>query len=285
MDTSLWYPLAVLFHHHVTGDRNFLRSHAEKIDKAIFWASCLDQNNDFLLETNEGADWMDLLLRSGRVLYDNVLYYASLKAADKIHSILGGRKKYDKLSAKVKKNINLFFWPEENNRESVLKEYGHTGIEKDFEAALNNGTRNYYFVGIADKERAGIILDEIGRQKADQPYPVKVLVPPIGDDEYRKFYFRWTAYPHLQQAGNYHNGGIWPLAGGFHVIALELAGRNSSDALGKLAAANQLGNKEFEFNEWLSAEGVPLGSAYQSWSAGMYILAHQVAKGDALQIF
>ena len=48
----------------------------------------LDQNADWLIETNEGADWMDMLLRSGRVLYDNVLLYKALKDTDEILSIL-----------------------------------------------------------------------------------------------------------------------------------------------------------------------------------------------------
>ncbi|MCX6815892.1 MAG: glycogen debranching protein, partial [Candidatus Aenigmarchaeota archaeon] len=54
-------------------------------------------------------------------------------------------------------------------------------------------------------------------------------------------------------------------------------------ALEKLAAANKLGKgkKDWEFNEWLTAAGVPMGSAYQSWSAAMFILAHEYVKGKA----
>ena len=139
VDTSLWYPICVYHHYLATGDRSFLRRHSVKADKAVFWASCLDQNNDCLIETNEGADWMDLLLRSGRVLYDNVLYYAALRATDKINGVLKKPAKYEDLGERVKRNVGIFFWPEERNREAVVKEFGHTGIEKDFETALAGG--------------------------------------------------------------------------------------------------------------------------------------------------
>ncbi|MCX6815276.1 MAG: hypothetical protein NT120_00295, partial [Candidatus Aenigmarchaeota archaeon] len=246
VDTSLWYPIAVMNHYRNTRKAAFLKKHVAKVEKAIEWAGCLDLNNDTLLEIHEGSDWMDLLVRSGRVLYDQVLYYKALTAADEILSITGKTRKYTTLAKNVRKNINLFFWPQKENLDAVKKLYGYSGVDKDFEAVLQSGDKGYYYADVgfrkydprfdvfanllsvvfdvADHERAMQIVSRAQKENVHEPYPVKVLHPPIDADFFRPFYFRSTELPHLQQAGNYHNGGIWPMAGGFYVMALKKIG-------------------------------------------------------------
>ena len=304
VDTSLWYPIAVLNHHRNVRNVKFLKKHAAQVEKAVEWAGCLDLNNDTLLETHEGSDWMDLLVRSGRVLYDQVLYYKALLAADEILGILGKKRKYTVLSKNVRKNINLFFWPQQENVEVMKKMHGYSGVDKDFEAVLQCGEKGYYYADVGfrkydprcdvyanllavvfdvtEAQKASSILDHIQKENIATPYPVKVLDPPITNDGFRPFYFRYTDLQHLQEPGNYHNGGIWPMAGCFYVMALKKLGRDWQTALEKLAEANKVGkNGEWEFNEWLNPQGVPMGSSYQSWSAAMYILAYQYVKGNA----
>jgi glycogen debranching enzyme len=303
VDTSLWYPVAVWNHYRNTNDSGFLKKHSERIGKVVSWLNGLDQNGDFLIETNEGSDWMDLLLRSGRVLYSEVLYYAALRAADMISKELGMGEWYSGLADKVKESINLFFWPEKKNLKRITGMYGYSGIENDFSTLLDEKGRDYYFAevgfrrydprcdvlgnilsiifGVADKGKTDLILRHLERERVHEPYPVKCLWPPIGEsDPYRCFYFRWTDLPHLQKPGNYHNGGIWPYIGGFYVVALKGAKKNHARVLERLAEANRLGKNEYEFNEWLDCNGNPMGSAYQSWSAGTYILAYQYVKGS-----
>jgi len=78
---------------------------------------------------------------------------------------------------------------------------------------------------------------------------------------------------------HYHNGGIWPFIGGLwvrfvHRLGLHDLARNE---LVKLARANRLGrNREWEFNEWVhGTTGLPMGKAYQAWSAAAYLRACQ----------
>ena len=52
----------------------------------------------------------------------------------------------------------------------------------------------------------------------DEPYPTKAIHPPIypGERDWREYYrSRNLNIPH-----QYHNGGIWPMIGGFHIAAL-----------------------------------------------------------------
>ena len=49
VDSSLWYPIAVLNYFNATKDAKFLKAHLKKIQRALSWALCLDQNNDWLI--------------------------------------------------------------------------------------------------------------------------------------------------------------------------------------------------------------------------------------------
>ncbi len=297
VDSSLWYPITVLNFYKSTKDLNFLRDHYKKINNALNWALCLDQNNDWLIETNEGSDWMDLLLRSGRVLYDNVLLYKALKDADEISAIFGKEEKFGWIAENLKESINLFFWPSKNNLEKIKEDYGHTGIEKDIEilGAELDKERNYYLADlgfrkfdsrfdsfanllavlfdVADDDKKNKILNYIETEKIDEPYPLKVLHPPIQrNDPFWNFYFRWSELPYLQEPGNYHNGGVWPFVGGFYIATLKKEGRLFEKKFDKLVESCKLEN--WRFSEWLNSEGKPMGSANQSWSAAMLLYAY-----------
>lgn len=299
IDSSLWYPIAVLEYYKATKDEKYLYAHIYKIEKAIYWAHCLDVNNDHLIETNEGSDWMDLLVRSGRILYDNTLFYGAMKASDKIREILKMEKKYEKYSENVKESINLLMWPRKENLEKVRKKYGFSGIDKDFEIALHNGERECYLAdlgfrkydprcdvfantlailfGVAEEEETAKIMELFEKENVYEPYPIRVLHPPIfPDDRFRYFYFRESELPFLQNPGNYHNGAVWPFAGGFYVAMLKKLGKNAKEMEKSLIAANELGN--WRFSEWISASGEPCGSANQTWSAAMLIYALKCKK-------
>lgn len=299
VDASLWYPIAVLQYYNISKDEKFLHGHLYKIEKALYWAHCLDINNDYLIETGEGSDWMDLLIRSGRVLYDNVLFYGSLMAADKIEEISGKEKRYESYAEKLRENINLLMWPENVNLEKAKNLYGFSGIDKDFEIALRSGEREFYladlgfrkfdprcdvfantlaiFFDVAPKDRISSILGFFEKEKVYEPYPIRVLTPPIfQDDPFRHFYFRETELPYLQEPGNYHNGAVWPFAGGFYVAMLKKLGKNCKEMEKRLIEANELGGNRF--SEWISSFGQPSGSANQTWSAAMLIYALKYKK-------
>ena len=299
VDSSLWYPIAVLEYYKASKDEKFLYSHMYKIEKALYWAHCLDVNNDHMIETNEGSDWMDVLLRSSRVLYDNVLLYGAMNSADRIREILGMEKKYHSYAEHLKANINLFFWPRKDDMESVRKKFSFSGIDKDFETALTAGEMPYYLADVgfrrfdsrcdvlantlavlfdvAGKDQARSILSHFDSDKVFEPYPVRVLSPPVFDDDmFRSWYFRKSDLPFLQHPGNYHNGGVWPFAGGFYVAMQKKLGKPSRDMEKRLAEASELGN--WRFSEWISASGEPSGSANQTWSAAMLIYAMRYKK-------
>jgi len=300
IDASLWYPIAVLNFTLATGDYEFLEKHKKRIKKAVEFAKAQDVNGDFLLEIYDGSNWNDVLIRSGRVLTTNALFYASLSASEKILE----EKDYWKI--KLKENFNLLLWPKKENLERVRKEFGYSYIVKDFEFALRDGEKPYFFAEVGfrkydsrfdvfgnvlailfkvydEEEKREKIMEEVERRRLDQPYPIKCLDPPIFENDFfRPFYFRQNDLPFLEEPGNYHNGGIWPFIGGFYILTLPK--EKAKEKLERLIEACKLNN--WSFPEWISAKDFkPYGSKFQSWSAAMLLASIEYCYGDFKIVF
>jgi hypothetical protein len=141
--------------------------------------------------------------------------------------------------------------------------------------------------GVADGHRAEHILRYMLQVGMDRPYPTKAIHPPIypGETNWREYYrSRNLNLPH-----QYHNGGIWPMIGGFHVASL-VRRKWQAEAerlLISLAEAARQGiEHEWEFNEWLHGEsGRPMGFAHQAWSAALYLYAEHAVQTGELPLF
>jgi glycogen debranching enzyme len=115
-----------------------------------------------------------------------------------------------------------------------------------------------------------------------RPYPVRVLYPAInpGDSDWRAYFLvNMQNLPH-----HYHNGGIWPLAGGLWVRLAVWANETviAERAMQRLAQFCRSGmDYEWEFNEWGHGQsGKPMGKAYQAWSAASYAAAYLSFQGE-----
>src|SRR3972149_4797101 len=80
VDSNLWFILSHYVQYYLFKDRDFLRDSWPALEKALLWLRYQDSNGCGLLEVHEAADWADLLANRFNVLYDNVLWYAALRA-------------------------------------------------------------------------------------------------------------------------------------------------------------------------------------------------------------
>ncbi|MBI4672001.1 MAG: glycogen debranching protein, partial [Chloroflexi bacterium] len=161
----------------------------------------------------------------------------------------------------------------------AFREYG------DWCDALGNALA--ILTGIAGKHRSAHILRYMNDVGMAEPYPTKAIYPPIfpGESNWRDYYrSRNLNLPH-----QYHNGGIWPMVGGFHIAALVRQGwyDEAECLLDLLAQANRRGHAhEWEFNEWLHGEtGRPMGYTLQAWSAAMFLYAEHALRTKQLPLF
>lgn len=318
VDSNLWFILGHYLHMQATGDMAFLNQHWPAIDRALRWLEYQDMNECGLLEIPEAGNWMDLIAVRYNTLYDNVLYYAAALAHQELARLIGPEAQAHTLSVDatgIHERLNLLLWID---RCWVAEHFAsHLERLKAFRLEWfllyhNIGTissRPFYLpwvafreygdwcdslgnllailTGVADRHRAEHILRYMLQVGIAEPYPTRAIHPPIypGESSWREYYrSRNLNVPH-----QYHNGGIWPMIGGFHVAALvrhgwiDLAERQ----LYALAQANAQGLQDpWEFNEWLHGEsGRPMGYEQQAWSAAMYLYAEHAVRTGALPLF
>jgi GH15 family glucan-1,4-alpha-glucosidase len=317
-DVNLWYILGQYALFHATGDRLAVIDNWPRITQAITWLQYQDMNECGLLEIPEAGNWMDLIAVRYNTLYDNVLYYAATLAVEDMERALskdGIDMPCHNSAESIHERINLLFWIDRCWVAAHFAEH----LEKLkairlewFMLYYNIGTissRPYYLpwvafreygdwcdslgnvlaivTGVADGHRAEHILQYMQQVGMAEPYPTKAIHPPIypGEPSWREYYrSRNLNLPH-----QYHNGGIWPMVGGFHIAALVRGGwqQEAERLLLRLADANRQGSRTtWEFNEWMHGEtGHTMGYPHQAWSAAMYLYAAHAVETGRLPLF
>jgi hypothetical protein len=277
IDSTLWWLLA----------RDFLerrappvrRGRPRRVELALQWLLAQEHQRFFLLQQNEASDWADIMPRSGFVLYSNALWYAVKRRYGLDHI------------EETRENFNGLFHPfsaglPRYRRARLLNEYVLRGARtRDLYLSFVNfsffgeegdvfGNILAVLCGLADSRASRRTLDALQQAKVSRLYPVRAVTRPI-----RRRSALWRPYMarHRQnEAWQYHNGGIWPMLGGFWVLALAAAGRlpEARLELQKLARACALGN--WRFAEWLhGTKATPRGMPGQSWNAAAFLMAER----------
>ncbi|HXG35656.1 MAG TPA: amylo-alpha-1,6-glucosidase [Dehalococcoidia bacterium] len=296
VDATAWWLIAVNAFWRLTHDERFLRSSKTAIKKAVTWLRYQSLDNTGLINSPPSADWMDCSIqRWGRVFYNNVLYFRALAGlsdfGQEIEPVPGPD------GADIARRLNFLFWPERPINREWLPSWDTTFYEQVIEPQREHYLNYLSFEtyedscdvlanclavlwDIADSRKRAKILRYFRRNRLSNPFPIRVLHPPVLQpnmlwnpkiDLSREHY--WQNAPYC-----YHNASVWPWVGGFYVAALAKAGdRSAGRELVRLALANKAGRQgEWEFNEWLHGQtGEPSGAVRQSWSAAGYIIAYK----------
>lgn len=312
VDAQAWYVIMAGVYYKATGDVGFIRTLLPSLLACFTWMRYQDRTGFGLVSSGEANDWMDSSLnRSGIVLHNNILYFQACRALEEICERLGAAR-LAVSSAFIKQRINELLWPETNfDYSNLLSHVGyavpprfpHPASLTGFQGAAQD--RSFYLShvtfgtfadacdvlanclavvsGVAETDRAAKIVSYLVSASAATPFPSKTWTAPVVDEDpwdllkaaaERTQDPRWRNPP-----GRYHNGGVWPFIGGFHVAALAELGATGDAAalLGSLAEANRLraGGGEWGFHEWIDARtGEPGGAPDQAWSAGAYLMAY-----------
>lgn len=310
VDTTAWYVIlagAVLA---ATGDSALARAHWPSVSRAMSWLRHQDVTGSGLISAAPSTDWMDSsLVRSGRTLNLNALYHWAALAAHRVALAADAEQPCDPTDLGWR--INTLFWPSADAGPELLLELPETPPEFPHpamvgaHAAAASRPRSHYVshvihahldehcdvlantiliaTGVSDQAKAGLILDYLAEAAIDVPYPSRVWARPV-DTSVPSSMFVPGVETHLNPrwhnpANSYHNGGVWPFVGGFHVVASALSGRldRAITMLDRLAGANRVGG--WGFHEWLHGQtGEPMGASSQTWNAGMLVLAAEAVR-------
>ena len=307
VDATAWYVILAQATRAATGDDRIAKSHWPSVSKAMSWLRHQDVTGTGLLSAAPSTDWMDAsLVRSGRTLNLNVVYYWASSAAARLANAVGHAAPVDPTDLRWR--VNTLFWPEEAaGPEQLMRgqvtppgEFPHSALPAAH-AAASNPDRSHYVshvihsdynehcdvlaniiaisTGLASEAKAARILEYLVTEEADKPYPTRVWIEPVDPNTASSMFVpgverhldaRWHNAPFT-----YHNAGVWPFVGGLHAAAAALAGQTAgaTSLLSDVASANAVG--DWGFHEWLHGRtGKPGGARDQTWNAGTYILAY-----------
>jgi glycogen debranching enzyme len=277
IDATLWWLIALDFIDSRDPAGGLRQRYASAVARAIQWLEAQEHQRFFLLQQNEASDWADVMPRSGFVLYTNALWYR-VKHLYRLARIEETRANFNQLfhpfsavlaEYRRARLLTHYVKRRAKNRELYLSfvNFSFFGEEGDV-----FGNLLALLCGLADREGARRTLGALDRAGAAEPWPVRAVCAPIpaGSPLWRAYMSR-----HLQNLEwQYHNGGIWPFAGGFWVAALAQAGEHdrARAELAKLARVNALDG--WGFNEWLHGLTLaPRGMRGQSWNAAAFLMA------------
>lgn len=277
IDSTLWWLIAIAWLDARDPAAGLRNRFATQIGRAVDWLLGQEHQRFFLLQQNEASDWADIMPRSGFVLYTNALWYH-------VKRVFGLARAPETLA-----NANGLFHPfsaglAEYRRARLLADYAlqrarHRSLYLSFVNFSFFGEEGDVFgnllavlLGLADRSAARRTLRALERARVHEPYPVRVVCDPI-----REQHFLWRPYMsrHEQNyAWQYHNGGIWPMVGGFWVTAQAVTGMAAKARRDLVRLAHACALNDWQFNEWLHGQTcAPAGMPGQSWNAASFLIA------------
>jgi hypothetical protein len=288
IDSTLWWLIALAFLDLEAVARGHAarlrRRYAKRIGLALQWLLAQEHQRFFLLQQNEASDWADIMPRSGFVLYTNTLWYFVKQLYGVGHA------------EETRENFNGLFHPfsagiAEYRRARLLNDYVlRRGRDRDLYLSFVNfsffgeegdvfGNVLAVLLGLADARASRRTLNALTKSGAHDPYPVRAVTRPIKQES-----VLWRPYMarHRQNlVWQYHNGGIWPMVGGFWIAALVANGRKQQARAELVKLARACAVKNWAFTEWLHGRTLaPRGMPGQSWNAAAFLLAERaVAQG------
>jgi glycogen debranching enzyme len=282
IDSTLWWLIALAY-------LGLRKQYAKRIELAIQWLLAQEHQRFFLLQQNEASDWADIMPRSGFVLYTNALWYFVKRLYRLKHA------------QESRANFNGLFHPfsarlAEYRRARLLNDYVlRSARERDLYLSFVNfsffgeegdvfGNVLAVLLGLADARASRRTLDALTRSQASEPYPIRAVTRPI-----KRASLLWRPYMarHRQNlVWQYHNGGIWPMVGGFWIAALVAAGRKQQAAAELVKLARACALKDWAFTEWLHGKTrAPRGMPGQSWNAAAYLMAERAVSAGVDPFF
>lgn len=283
IDSTLWWLIAVSALHACGKPIGLRQRHARRIRMALQWLLAQEHQRFFLLQQNEASDWADIMPRSGFVLYTNALWYL-VKRLYRLGSQLATRENFNGLFHPFSAGLQQY------RRARLLNDYVlRTARDRDVYLSFVNfsfygdegdvfGNTLAVLAGLAEPAQARRIMDALQGAHAADHYPVRAVTHPIKQSStlWRPYMAR-HGQNHIWQ---YHNGGIWPMVGGFWIAALLQVGyrERAEAALVQMARACALRN--WSFTEWLHGKTLaPRGMPGQSWNAAAFLLAQHLVNG------
>jgi glycogen debranching enzyme len=199
--------------------------------KAIEYLSSRDVDNDDLLEQNHNEDWMDTILRAGKIVYSQACWILALTNLATLLSKLGRNNESDKImrmADKAIKAVDQKLWSEEDGCYLDIQETHHIGgpyrtLTQDVSlylvAVTEDKIRDSLKATEKHNEEPKILLDQSLRDRSLRALnAIKSRVWkekwPLVTEVELKATGPWVLKPY-----QYHNQTFWPWTTGIEMLA------------------------------------------------------------------
>lgn len=310
VDADLWFIIGVGEYWAATGDDQFLEQMRPVVDGVLFLLGAWEYNNRGLIYVPVTGDWADEYLQHGYVLYDQALYLQALRTVNAIRAHLDESTDHLLMerTQRLRHLIRSNYWFHEDiepngdiyhptlfrkgedaaplrGGEYWMPYFGPTGYGFRFDAFANVLVSLF---GIADDVQAEIVDRYVG-ELLDPDLPLVPAFHPVitaMDESWKELQMTFQ-YDFRNNPYEYHNGGLWPMIGGFHVA--ERASRGDHDGAVRLLRgvhrANALPSKpdlaEWSFPEFVNGERHTAGGTVnQGWSAAAAVIGEHAVAGS-----
>ena len=202
--------------------------------RAIEYLNSRDIDNDGLLEQNHNEDWMDTILRAGKIVYDQACWILALNNLSVLLSKLGREKEADRLMELADKTIHAVdqkLWSEEDGCYIDIQESHHIGgpyrtLTQDV---------SFYLVAITENTVNDNFRIHDQKKKKQQQEPKNIYqnlqsraISSLDAIRSRVWKDKWplvteaelkSTGPWLLKPYQYHNHTFWPWTTGIEMIA------------------------------------------------------------------
>jgi glycogen debranching enzyme len=193
-------------------------NHAKKFEpvvrRAISALARKDIDDDGLLEQGANEDWMDTMLRSGKIVYSQALWATALLNWSKLLEIVGESKEAEDSNQRYKRvlsEVNSKLWSEKNSCYFDLHDGSPSGGGEEHrvrgEEFVTQDISSFLLLEEKQSARAIKALDRLKQTLRKNLGPC-CWSPPSDRTGPRKF-----------KAYDYQNGGIWPWIASSEIMA------------------------------------------------------------------
>ncbi len=252
-----------------TGDIEFIRKNYYTLRRAAAWLA--RRTDGGLIDQPGSADWKDVMRRSGKVAYTNMLLYKAFDSMALLAEAMNDSSAAAEcrgLAEATKTAINKEIW---NDKTGYYRDSNEAP-----EAFSADGNILAVIFGVADKARTDSIMAKFEYFLKADPLPFPALE---GDYPDNKVPF-WMG---LAGVRHYHDRFVWPWQGNVFAVAAVRAGRTdlAVKALNKVAAQAVKDGTFYEIYKLKKGEMRPVRTfIYKSepdflWSSGTYLWAYR----------
>lgn len=312
VDADLWFVIACGEYWQCTEDEAFIKKMLKPLEAVRFLLGAWEFNNRGLIFVPPTGDWADEYLQSGYVLYDQILYFLSLKAFARVHAHLHASRDHllEERVARLKHLIQANFWFSDEG-ETLPDDVYHENLYRKGARAETHCRGRYWMpffsplgYGFRFDALANVLADLAGLCTEDQNERVdayiaeeivnkeRMLLPAFNpvirpkDEEWEDLQMTFS-HTFKNEPDEYHNGGLWPFVTGFYVASL--ARRGQMELASRYCDGIDRANREemdgggWAFPEFLHGKkGTPGGTHPMGWSAAASIIAHESLAGKSL---